>query len=379
MSKFSTFLRKASSRNLIIALAVTVTVAAIGYIVIATHAAGPFASVDLSTTTPTSPAQIVSDSGTASGKAIQFSSAVTTPPNTGNCNSPYPNVTCTGIPNNTTFAKKVNGDYFATTDGEVIDKWQITGDLVIQAKNVTITNSEIDGHIDNDSLPLATSFNVTDSTIGPPGCSTQGWPSINGHDFTATRVWLRGHQDAVDMVGNNVTVNDSLLQPCFQPASVVGSDGFHSDGIQDQCGGLCTHVSMTHNTFNSEAFDANGIMTGNSTVYLGSPYNGTGNNVADVTLKNNLFLGGGYSMAILWNNIGDKANWTITDNAWVKGDYAYNKWVPNQWAYGTWAFGPVDTEGSCSHINWSGNKIVTVVDTVYYNIASTVGPQDCVN
>lgn len=273
----------------------------------------------------------------------------------------FPNTSCTGVPSGTSYKRTVSGVYYATTPGEVIDSWHIAGDLVIQTTNVTIKNSLIDGHVDNDSLPSVTSFTISDSTVGPAICDTQGWPSLNAHDFTATRVFLRGHQDGIDVVGDNATVSDSLVQPCYQPPEVVGSDGFHSDGVQDQCGGICGHFTFTHNTFDSRAF-YNGQMTGNSAIYLGSPYNGTGNNAYGVTLQNNLFMGGGYTTALWWNNVGGGANWIISGNAWAQG---------------TWAYGPDDSVNTCSHQSWSGNTIVTV--DANFAVTSTVGASNCID
>jgi len=273
----------------------------------------------------------------------------------------YPTTSCTGTSAGTSFSRTVNTDYYANTPGQVIDSWHITGDLVIQATGIVIKNSLIDGHVDNDSLPLNTSFTIPDSTVGPATCDTQGWPSLNAHDFTATRVFLRGHQDGIDVVGNNATVTDSFVQPCYQPPEVVGSDGFHSDGVQDQCGGTCTHMTFVHNTFDSQAW-YNGQRTGNSAIYLGSPYNGTGQNAGDVILQNNLFLGGGYTTALWWDAVGDQANWIISGNAWAQG---------------TWAYGPTDSANTCSHQTWSGNTIVTV--NASYAVTSTVSPLNCIN
>jgi len=268
----------------------------------------------------------------------------------------YPNASCAGVPTGTSFSKTVNTDYFATTPGQVIDSWHITGDLVIQTTGVVIKNSLIDGHVDNDSYPSVTSFTITDSTVGPATCDTQGWPSLNAHDMTATRVFLRGHQDGLDMVGDNVTVTDSLLQPCYQPPEVVGSDGFHSDGVQDQCSATCSNLTLTHNTIDSRAL-YKGQFMGNSALNLGSVPDGS--HMRAVTLRDNQFLGGGYSTSLTWDA---GVSWIITNNTWVQG---------------TWSYGPTDSEGTCGQQIWSGNSIVT--SDANFAITSTVSSQGCVN
>jgi len=308
--------------------------------------------------------------------------ASSTPP-TGSTTCPlpaYPNRSCTGRPSSLgdTYAITVGDGYTVNADNTIIDNWHVTGTLVIAAKNVTIKNSQIDGTVYNDSgepAQLSSSFTITDSSVGPsprivngdptlkdangnPLCNSGGLPSLDGHDFTAARVYLYGNQDGVDVTGNNVNVSDSLIQPCFLPG---GTDGYHSDGVQDQCGGPCGNFTFTHNTFDSTAL-YNGTPTGNSAVYLGSAYNGTGYNAYGVTFKNNMFMGGGYTHELLWDNVGSKTNWIFDSNVWV------NK---------SWAYGPDDAAGTCSHMNWTNNTAVTI-DT-NYAITSTVGPVDCVN
>lgn len=350
-----------TKRNSLIAIVAAIVVAVVGYLLITAHAAGPFASVATETSSVTAPAQLTTTAGSVGGQVLQFSTGTTTPP-VATCNTTYPNPTCTGVPAGTKFTKTVNGDYTASTNGEVIDSWHITGNIILSASNVQIKNTQIDGNITNEGptggVYKNASFTVADTTIGTTTCNRDGQPSINGHDFTATRVLLQGHADGIDVIGNNVNVQDSYIHPCFLPASIVGSDGYHTDSIQDQCNteitSYCAHITLTHTTFDSN------VTNGNSAANLGS--NADGNALADVTLRNNLFLGGGYTTALIWDGNGDKANWIVADNAWV------NK---------TWAYGPIDTETTCSHQTWSGNKIVTVDSN--YNVTSTISTADCVN
>jgi len=353
--------------NLVIAAAVAIVVVAAGYFLVRSYAGTPFASVEADQGTLSGNASLISDSTASGGKAVQFNAPAQTGGGGGTtpttCPLPdYPSPSCTGTPVGTKFTKTVNGNYTASTNGEVIDSWHITGDVVITASNVQIKNTQIDGAIANEGPTGGeyknASFTVTDTTVGTTTCSTDGQPSINGHDFTATRVHLQGHADGIDVVGNNITVQDSYIHPCYLPPSVVGSDGYHTDSIQDQCNTnitpYCAHITLTHTTFDSN------VANGNSAANLGSQADGL--SLADVTLRDNLFLGGGYTTAIWWDKNGDNANWIVANNAWV------NK---------AWAYGPVDTESTCAHQTWSGNKIVTVDGN--FKLTSTVSPQDCVN
>lgn len=310
-------------------------------------------------TTYTYQVQAVDSTSTAS--AMSSTATVTTPASggtTGSTTCPlpaYPTPSCTGVPKGTTVANTVSGDYTATTAGQVIDSWHITGDLVIQAANVVIKNTQVDGTITNDGI-ANTSYNVSDSTVGTATCALGGQPSLNGHDITAIRVLLQGHADGIDMGGDNVTISDSYVKPCFLPGSIVGSDGYHTDGVQDQCSATCSNIALTHDTFDARAYYG-GQSMGNSALNLGSSADGL--HIRNVTLANNLFMGGGYTTDLRW----DAGNyWTVTNNAWVSGAYAY---------------APISTEGTCAQQNWSGNTLVAIDSA--YNVTGTIAPQPCVD
>jgi hypothetical protein len=275
---------------------------------------------------------------------------------TGGCALPnYPTSSCTGAPAGTTFTNTVNGDYTVTTAGQVIDSWHIEGALVIKTTGVVIKNSLIDDAVVNDDF-ASSSFTITDTTVGTATCETGGFPSIDGHDFAATRVLLQGHQDGVDVTGDNVSVTDSFMQPCYLPPSIVGGDGYHSDGVQDPCAEVCTGLQLTHNTIDARAFYA-GEPTGNSALNLGSVADGE--QLRQVTLNDNMLLGGGFTTALTWDA---GAAWTVSGNVWVSG---------------SWEFGPIDAEGTCSHQTWSGNSIVTA--NASYQVTGTVSTAGCVD
>lgn len=266
---------------------------------------------------------------------------------TSSCALPkYPTPSCTGTPSGTSLTT-INGNYNATTNGEVINAKRITGDLIILANNVVITNSEIDGTIYNDQGLLHGSFTVTDTTIGPAsGCI--GQPAINDSNYVATRVRSRGHDDGF-RVGppGNVKVYDSYVENCYLPPSQAPPDGSHSDGVQAVCGGTaCSGVTIVHNTFDGTKVPTTNML------------NLTDTDLSNVTATDNLMAGGAYVVDAWWHS---GAVWTIKDN----------RFVNNSWAYGA-----VTAENTCSHQSWSGNTLVTIDSS--YNITSTVGSQPCV-
>lgn len=351
--------------NKLVALSIAVLVLIIGYVFLQSRAAGFFASLDPASASLNGNAKVVTDvDGT---KAIQFSTSSTTPPPTtpppttpppsggSSCPLPkYPSPSCTGVPAGTNFIKTVNGDYTVTTPGQVIDGWNITGSLIIWADNTTVKNSQIGGTVTSakgmGGYDVYFSFTITDSTVGPAsGCIPS--PGVGESKYTATRVYVRGHDDGFRMSGpGNVTVQDSFARLCYLPPEVVGGDGSHSDGVQAVCGdesleGPCSGLTFRHNTI-----DARGVPTT-------SMLNLVDTHLDTVTAKDNMLAGGGYVMHLKWQG---GPNWI------VQGNHVVDQ---------SWAYGPVDASSKCANYDWSGNTIVTTDSS--YNITSTVRTIAC--
>jgi len=304
--------------------------------------------VTIPTSTPTPPT-----GGTGTGTGGTTTGATTT------CPLPaYPTPSCSGKPSSVAISNDVKGSYEAKTDGQVIDGWHIAGDLVIEAKNVTIQNSEIDGTVINEVGPSHYGpFTIQDTTVGPAtGCI--GLPGIGESMYTAKRVYIRNHDDGFRISGNDVSVSDSYVHMCYLPPSQAPPDGSHSDGVQNYCKGdkdvdiPCHNITLDHNTFD------NHDVIGNAGIYLGGLPDG--NDIQNVTVTNNLMWGGGYSFYSIWHA---GPEWTVSGNR-IASNNGYQ-------------YGPVDAEGTCSQQNWSNNSIVTVDST--YAITSTVKPLDCIN
>jgi beta-glucanase (GH16 family) len=75
-------LLKKPRKNILISAVAAVAVLVVGYILISTRAAGPFAVVDTGKASVVSPATLVSDASSPDGKAIQFNAATPPPPPT---------------------------------------------------------------------------------------------------------------------------------------------------------------------------------------------------------------------------------------------------------------------------------------------------------
>jgi len=329
--------------------------------------------------------QAIDSNNVSSVLSAPVSITIATPPGTGGgggtqtgtskCPLPaYPTPACTGVPAGTTFSKTINGDYTITTQGTVIDGWHITGDVEVNAANVTIKNSQIDGVIDNETscghncTVHYGPWSITDSTVGPAtGCDVNNQPAIGDSDYTALRVYTRGTTDAFHTGGNNISVSDSYSTVCFLPGPGGPNDiegGSHSDGIQNVCPiddngnptAYCTNITFTHNTVDNLGVPATFATN------LGYPPSSPQDGVIDgnVNVSDNLFKWtGAYVMSLIWQR---GPNWTVHNNRVVNG---------------IWTYGATDSSGTCSHIDWQGNTLVNIDSN--YNITKTVGTLNCAN
>lgn len=250
----------------------------------------------------------------------------------------FPTAGTTGIPAGTSLTVS-NGDFHATAN---VDAMHITGNLYVEAANITISRTRVDQSIINDS---GLTFTANDSDIGPGDCSNTGrdFPMGIGYsNYTANRVYLHGHEDGFRAGGPNITIRDSYVLIC---SPTTNND---SDGVQDFPN--TQHIVIDHNTFDMN--HAQGF-TAPISVHSG-PNNGGS---SDVTITNNLMAG-----------VHDS---TYTLNTWPQA--GHGPWVisGNRIQQGTWVFGPFNTEASCQFVNdWSDNDIVTI--DANYQIISTV-------
>jgi hypothetical protein len=246
------------------AIFVTAVVALIGGLAAMSAFAASFSiATETEAGTLGSNATLVSDTNASGGQAVKFSGSG----NTGTCpssiaNAPdgpdpwggcWPGPQTTGVPAGTTLTA-YTGPMTITTDNTVIDSKNITGDLVIQAKNVTVSKSKItNGEIllDEDTMPNNTAWSATviDSEVDAGGpkhindstpCTSQetnavcnARSAVSTANFTVLRSNIHGGQTAVqcdmDNHGTICDVEDSWLHGQL--------NGAQSDAIPWHLGG----------------------------------------------------------------------------------------------------------------------------------------------
>jgi hypothetical protein len=240
---------------------------------------------------------------------------VTTTTTTTPAGETWPATSTTGYPSGTTFTT-VAGDTHVTTAGQHINGWHVTGDLLIDAPGVVITNSWIEGFLDNEGVPFTNPdgsspdrMTITDTTIGANGtCNDQ--VGVGEHDYTATRVKILDHGDGFRGSGNNVTIKDSYVQACQFP-------GAHADDFQIYCPAQylaqpCQNYDVEHNTL----VDAN-LIDFNAPLFGGSDPNGNTSNgfIANSTFSDNLLWGGVFEIYLYGNGLKINHN-RLMINSW---------------------------------------------------------------
>jgi len=193
----------------------------------------------------------------------------------------WPNASNTGVPSGVTLTT-YTGPSTITADGTVIRNQVVNGSLNIQASNVQIINSRINGGIDlRDPKNTDYSFTITDSEVHVGDNLNTG---IMRGNFRATRVEVTGGRRSMYCVYNCV-IEDSYVH---LQGGDPGGDA-HFSGLRMEQNG-----TFRHNTLVCEA--ARGSGTGCSAALTGY---GDFAPVQNNLIENNRFvgnLGGGSTM-----------------------------------------------------------------------------------
>lgn len=225
----------------------------------------------------------------------------------------FPDANCTGVPAGTTLAT-VNGNLTTTADNQVIDAKLITGDLVVQHNNVTVTNSQIKGRVAY--APGKRDLTLRDVDLGMDSCPTSGgsdYELLSGSDYTLTRVHMHHWPaDLLRLAGDpntQIIVEDSLInQACFYA-------GDHLDAVQMYDPGSVANVTIRHS--NIDTRPVNATDKGNSAIFW-ADNPGAGSNLL---VQDSKLAGGQITLALYDATAGsgvvlDAHNNTFVDGSW---------------------------------------------------------------
>lgn len=290
-----------------------------------------------------------SSGGTSGGGSSGGGTTTPTPTPTPSQSCPaypaFPDAACTGVPTGVTLGA-YTGPCTITANNTTIDGKTINCALSIQATNVTIKNSRINGSVATPNGSLAYSFAITDSEIIAPQATGIEVTGLGEANFTALRVEVTGGNRSV-YCRKNCTVQDSWLHG----QNIADSPRIHASAIRQSQGG-----TILHNRIHCSVDDTSsgGGCSANLTGY------GDFEPVQDNTIEKNLFVatpGGACAYGGSSGDDGSKPyghlaqNIIFKDNIFERGvsnncgwyfpitDFddtrPGNQWINNKWADGT--------------------------------------------
>ena len=248
----------------------------------------------------------------------------TEPPPTGDPNRPWADNTGPSNPS----AMVKSGSLSITTDGATYENLDITGDVWIDASNVTIRNFRIDGQFSSSSFY---GINIAPGNSGillEDGEIMRTGNGIRGLGYTARRIYIHDNNDDGLRPEGAPGSGPTLIEYCFVEKMGL-SDGAHADALQ--VSGVSDgsyDVTLQYNNFYMPAPGTpehpGDASKASAVIFIAKP-------VSNYLIQNNWMNGGGYTVYCGGNT---------TDVVWRNNifgdDYDYDA-----------------VTGSCQ--NWSGN------------------------
>jgi hypothetical protein len=285
-------------------------------------------------------------SGSSGGTSGGGSDGGTTPSQSCPAYPAFPDAACTGVPTGVSLSA-YTGSCTVTQNDAVIDSKIVNcAPLTIQATNVVIKNSRINGTVATPNNSLAYSFSITDSEVIAPQANAFEQTGIGEANFTVLRVEVTGGNRSI-YCRKNCTIQDSWVHG----QNIADSPRVHASGIRQSQGG-----TIIHNRIHCSAEDTSsgGGCSANLTGY------GDFEPVRDNTIEKNLFVAtpagacayGGSSGDDGSKPYGDQAqNIIFKDNIFERGSGNCGWYFPitdfddtrpgNQWINNKWADGAI--------------------------------------
>lgn len=161
-----------------------------------------------------------------------------------------PTAATTGVPAGTKLTPH-NGDITVTEAGTHLDGLDVHGFVNVKAPNVTISNSIVRGGVATYDRGLIQDYGYPNLTIShvyvEPEHPSVWLVGLKGNNFTASHVHVYAAKDSVEIEGDNVTIEDSLIEHTTYYTSDPNQHGgpSHSDNIQTLFG---KNITIQRNT-----------------------------------------------------------------------------------------------------------------------------------
>ena len=199
-----------------------------------------------------------------------------------------------------------SGSLSITTDGAVYENLDITGDIWIDANNVTIRNFRVDGRFSSTSFY---GINIAPGNRGillEDGEILRTGNGIRGLGYTARRMYIHDNNDDGLRPEGVRGSGPTLVEHCFIESMGL-SDGAHADALQ--VSGVSDgsyDVTLRHNNFYMPAPGTpehpGDASKASAVIFLAKP-------VSNYLIENNWMTGGGYTIYcggntadVLWRN-----------------------------------------------------------------------------
>jgi hypothetical protein len=206
----------------------------------------------------------------------------------------YPDVSTTGVQPGVTLSP-ASGTVHLATPGMVYENRLVTGDIIVEAPNVTIRNVKLVKQNPSYGISVKNGGSWQDTQAGLlldhveidlGGTMDGNGIAFNG--YTARHVFFHNGADCAAM-GQNVLIEDSL---CVDGPDANGdgwpdSTGFcngpeHIDGFQSDGG---SGITLRHNTMRNPCEQTSNILLSSNTGHI-----------SNARVEDNLLAGGGYSL-----------------------------------------------------------------------------------
>ncbi|HWK68769.1 MAG TPA: hypothetical protein VNS34_27910 [Rhizobiaceae bacterium] len=210
----------------------------------------------------------------------------------------------TGVPAGTPVEKRFTGTLKITADNTVIDGWEITGNIVVEAKNVTIKNTKLLANTYHgiDILDDSTGFTLVDSEVDGQGVTDN---CVLGFG-TFLRNDVHGADHGLQIWGPSVVRGNYIHDLTSDNADP------HFDGIFI---GRGHEIEIVGNTIVNHHDQTAAIMMQNSAGSL-----------SRITIDGNVLVGGGYTVYLDARHSDspiDDASVRITNNRMGRGTFGY--------------------------------------------------------
>ena len=224
------------------------------------------------------------------------------PPPTGDSSRPWAHNTGPSDPSKLV----ASGSLSITTDGAVYENLDITGDIWIDASNVTIRNFRVDGRFSSSSFY---GINIAPGNRGillEDGEIMRTGNGIRGLGYTARRIYIHDNNDdglRPEGVGGS---GPTLVEYCFIEKMGL-SNGAHADALQVSGVSEGSYdVTLRYNNFYMPAPGTpehpGDASKASSVIFLATP-------VSNYLIENNWLTGGGYTIYcggntadVVWRN-----------------------------------------------------------------------------